>query len=581
MASPASQSDQGTNKRERPSSSVNGDGTYSLLELAQMRHKRRDLKEAGSEVNEKRPGESASFQKHAKESFHLLSLPGAAPQTSGSFSFAQGLWSAAAPPPELAVAMNFLVDLPYFDALCAPWRLARRKVVVAPAGDRARVAPYANAQENLTWFHPEMPDAFGCHHAKCLMLFSKTGMRLVVHTANYCKCDCQEKVQGAFVQDFPRRQSNSNSSVEDTFRDTLVSYVRELDKVISPVGRVGALGGNGLAAVGSETWMGFQNLAELLAHHDFTGARADLTASVPGRHTGPNFARWGSKAIARLLRRYGNGRSGSSAGASSSSCSDPWANEARIVAQCSSLGSIPETLLHEIEADLRGGGGGGGRGFSLVWPRVSEVAQCREGWNGGNSIPGKQNNVVRNHLTTRMCQFWDVAVAAPKPAVPHIKTYCRVSSDGKRLAWAWLTSANLSGAALGKAEKKNTQVFIRHFEMGVLFTAERCAAYASLVAAGDLRSSFQADVAAPRTLGGGGGGGAKSEPPALIPTQHAASSTNACDVLVPLPYPLPPRPYLKMDRPWYTDGAAENTRDRNGHTQMQALQHYQLTGHNP
>ena len=56
--------------------------------------------------------------------------------------------------------------------------------------------------------------------------------------------------------------------------------------------------------------------------------------------------------------------------------------------------------------------------------------------------------------------------------MPHIKTFARASNDGKRLAWFWLTSSNLSKSAQGNLQKQGKQVHLNHWETGVLFTPE-------------------------------------------------------------------------------------------------------------
>jgi tyrosyl-DNA phosphodiesterase 1 len=53
--------------------------------------------------------------------------------------------------------------------------------------------------------------------------------------------------------------------------------------------------------------------------------------------------------------------------------------------------------------------------------------------------------------------------------MPHIKSFACYSSDYKKLYWFLLTSANLSKAAWDKLEKKETQIFIMSYEIGVLF----------------------------------------------------------------------------------------------------------------
>ena len=50
-------------------------------------------------------------------------------------------------------------------------------------------------------------------------------------------------------------------------------------------------------------------------------------------------------------------------------------------------------------------------------------------------------------------------------AVPHIKTYCRYAAD-RTLPWSILAYHNLSQAAWGKLEKKETQLYIKSYELG-------------------------------------------------------------------------------------------------------------------
>ena len=53
-------------------------------------------------------------------------------------------------------------------------------------------------------------------------------------------------------------------------------------------------------------------------------------------------------------------------------------------------------------------------------------------------------------------------------AMPHIKSYCRFSSNFTRASWFVLTSANLSKAAWGM-RTKNQSMMIQSYEAGVLF----------------------------------------------------------------------------------------------------------------
>lgn len=75
-----------------------------------------------------------------------------------------------------------------------------------------------------------------------------------------------------------------------------------------------------------------------------------------------------------------------------------------------------------------------------------------------------------NDLSVRMSQ-WRAVSARRERAMPHIKTFTRISDNGN-IAWFLLTSANLSKAAWGALEKKGTQLTIRSYELGVLVHPE-------------------------------------------------------------------------------------------------------------
>lgn len=53
--------------------------------------------------------------------------------------------------------------------------------------------------------------------------------------------------------------------------------------------------------------------------------------------------------------------------------------------------------------------------------------------------------------------------------MPHIKSYTRVSPDGKMAGYFLLTSANISKAAWGSINKGNRALRIMSYECGVLF----------------------------------------------------------------------------------------------------------------
>ncbi|KAJ8902831.1 hypothetical protein NDN08_006151 [Rhodosorus marinus] len=180
-----------------------------------------------------------------------------------------------------------------------------------------------------------------------------------------------------------------------------------------------------------------------------------LVASVPGRHTGLDLHRFGHMRVRNLL---------------SKEQMDVEAENAPLVCQYSSLGSLQESwLLHEFKTSLSSRKGGGIRAnrapIQLVWPTVEQVRTSLAGYSSGGSLPCPQRNL--KPFLSPLFHRWDGSASNRTEAMPHIKTYLR-HSDGK-LHFFMLTSANLSGAAWGKLEKGGSQLFVRSYELGVLF----------------------------------------------------------------------------------------------------------------
>ena len=58
---------------------------------------------------------------------------------------------------------------------------------------------------NLVVHAPPLPVQFGTYHSKAFMIEYESGVRVVVHTANLIYVDCNNKSQGLWFQDFPRK----------------------------------------------------------------------------------------------------------------------------------------------------------------------------------------------------------------------------------------------------------------------------------------------------------------------------------------------------------------------------------------
>lgn len=114
-------------------------------------------------------------------------------------------------------------------------------------------------------------------------------------------------------------------------------------------------------------------------------------------------------------------------------------------------------------------------------------------------------------------------ISGRESASPHIKTYTRVNGQGE-LAWALMTSANVSKAAWGELQKSGKQFQIRHYEIGVAF----------------LPSDYGWRAMWPLVEGAGGG------------------EVTETSMTVPLPCRVPGVGYGVGDEPWVWDRPQEN-----------------------
>jgi tyrosyl-DNA phosphodiesterase-1 len=114
----------------------------------------------------------------------------------------------------------------------------------------------------------------------------------------------------------------------------------------------------------------------------------------------------------------------------------------------------------------------------IVWPSVRTVGNAHLGYAIGGAIP-LYCDVVRNQNGGYKPSFqacarkWEGAPGGHKALnAPHIKTFYRyfMTKDGRpELMWLYLGSHNLSKAAWGELEKNGQQLYIKSYELGVLF----------------------------------------------------------------------------------------------------------------
>jgi tyrosyl-DNA phosphodiesterase 1 len=380
------------------------------------------------------------------------------------------------------------------------------------------------------------PIPFGCHHTKLFLVgysSPSTGrrrLRVIVHTCNLLPNDVHLKCQGAYVQDFFRKEHIfSSSPFEAALIDYLATY-RYLQK---------------------HTWYPASSndldpeepsfLLDQIGNYDFSTAKAVLIPSVPGYHKPSTTSKddvttkWGYLAVKKAIQAHVLSSSSSVRGRS-------------IVCQFSSIGSLSDSYLRslwnawDVNRLLQGTKSTSGHflrpperpyQFELVYPTYDEIAASVEGVMGGASVPGSTRNVSKPFLQTLWHRWTSTLPMSRKlltgnkgKHVPHIKTYYQVDEENEGMLWFMIGSQNLSKAAWGEQQNgiRGQCYKIFHWELGVFVSA----------------STLGVDRLVPL-------GYVKSNNKKERENEHSS----LCEI--PLPYPFRPERHGPNDRAWTTD----------------------------
>ena len=415
--------------------------------------------------------------------------------------------------PLAAVISNFEINAFTLEKVC-PALLGVDRLIIfhgcaGAARDLRSCAPnatiYDMTPKKLTFVNPrtgkEWQNTYGCHHAKAEFVFFKDGARVSIHTANIISCDLHNKSQGIWMQTFPIKKAGAGSS---DFEEQLVKYFLSLQKHAARMPR---------------SWRGLGDafddepltIAGALRKFDYSGAKAHLTASTPGYHSGADLHSFGVNRVAAVLAK--EGAAGQKADDQIYCQFSSFSSPTKPLAALSAAFHAPKPLQPAPPRVP----------LSIVWPTAAEVCASVEGYGAGGALPSAQKNVDKAPREM-LCRWTKDGssdfVTARRRAMPHIKTWTRVSGDGATVRWSILTSANLSGGAWGNVRDGGRTLHIMHWELGVLVT--------------------------PSIMG--------------APLRTTQGSEGA---IVPLPFPCPPRPYAQGDVPFSWEARYE-TPDRWG-----------------
>lgn len=350
---------------------------------------------------------------------------------------------------------------------------------------KARLLLQAKPFPHIHFCQAKLDIAFGTHHTKMMLLWYEEGFRVIILTSNLIRADWYQKTQGMWMSPvFPRLPEGSDESAGESptfFKRDLLEYLATY--------RASEL----------EVWI------RRIGEHDLSEARVYLVGSTPGRYLGSDMERWGHLRLRKLLYDH----------------TDPVPREESwpVIGQFSSIGSMgldkTKWLTGEFQRTMTTLGKSSLRSdppMHLVYPSVEDVRTSLEGYPAGGSLPYSIQTAQKQLWLHSFFHRWKATATGRSHAMPHIKTYMRASPDFTQLAWFLVTSANLSKAAWGAMEKKNTQVMVRSYELGVLYVP----------------SAFDM----------------KTFP--VHKSQFPASDSTG----FPVPFDLPPTCYSPKDQPW-------------------------------
>ncbi|PYH45156.1 phospholipase D/nuclease [Aspergillus saccharolyticus JOP 1030-1] len=406
------------------------------------------------------------------------------------------------------------------------------------APNRVRIDEACTRYPNVEAIVAYMPEAFGTHHSKMMILLRHDDYaQVIIHTANMIPGDWANMTQALWrspllpLVSSTRRDTNADDGQQlpgsgARFKRDLLAYLSEYgSKKTGP-------------------------LVKQLSQYDFRAVRAALVASVPSKQK-LNEADsrvktlWGWVALKDVLKNVPaldhvkkNKQEQEGGGGK---------RRPHIVVQISSVASLGQSdkwLKEVLFASLAPKVEDPKPRYSIIFPTPDEIRRSLNGYGSGGSIHMKLQSAAQQrqlqYLRPFLCRWaGDDEEKPAKPrreagrrrAAPHIKTYIRFSSeDMTTIDWAMVTSANLSTQAWGAAVNANGEVRICSWEIGVVVWPELLT-----------RGPPSTDTAPAET--------------AMVPccktdTPLAVYADAAVTVGFRMPYDLPLSPFRADDIPW-------------------------------
>jgi len=335
----------------------------------------------------------------------------------------------------------------------------------------------ASRYSNVTLHAAFMPEAYGTHHTKMIILLRHDDFaQIIIHTANLIRRDWANLSQALWISpllplrppEAPLPRDNPLMGSGARFKIDFLNYLRAYDTkrtICKPV-------------------------IEQLSKYDFSEIRGALVASVPGRHSIDSDVetKWGWQSLREVL----------------SSVPVKGDGTPEIVLQISSIATLGQTSQWLDKTLFKSLGTSKSAvlptpKYKIIFPTPDEVRRSLDGYEAGASIHTK----IQTPAQSKQLQYlkpilhhWagdggqqsesasKIMEAGRRRAAPHIKTYVRFCDASKtQIDWALVTSANISKQAWGEACNTSGEIRICSYELGVLVWPELWGENAKMVPA--------------------------------------------------------------------------------------------------
>ncbi|XP_063986125.1 probable tyrosyl-DNA phosphodiesterase [Diachasmimorpha longicaudata] len=336
---------------------------------------------------------------------------------------------------EESLHINFMVDVGW---LCLQYLFAcQPSKMLILLGQRCDTVPLP---ESIKVVKIEPPSKYGTHHSKISVLRYTNGVRIIVSTANLYEDDWQNRTQALWISphlpELPEGARETEGESKTGFKRDFLSYLQNY-------------GPNRV-----------QHWLDVLEKTDFSSIDVFFLASVPGTHKEENRDRWGLRRLANLL----------------SSHAEMPADGAKwpVVAQSSSIGSlghnfqswVGDELVTTLSSDTRKGLRSLPN-FQFIYPTTENYKRSFDMQVGSCCLPYGGQLHAKQKWISNYCYQWKSCNNNRTQAMPHVKSYTRISPDFKKIPWILITSANMSKAAWGWGRKATNTIL--SYEAGVVF----------------------------------------------------------------------------------------------------------------